>query len=192
MTKPLMALALLVAMPLASATAKPPPSIDACALLDAAQIAQVLGQAVDAGVHHDAGVESNGAWSSSCVWTFTADRAAAGAAALKTRRFVMLNAMQWPPGSGRAHEFLDAFRDAAAQGVLAQAPTVRPFGDEALWWGDGLAVRQGDVSFGLSVHVPRTSVKTPGAAEERLVPLILNKLDGRAVPPSRKPNSVRS
>ncbi|MFT4045981.1 MAG: hypothetical protein QM661_04715 [Solimonas sp.] len=184
-------MALLFALPLtaAGANAAPPPRIDACALLDRVQIERAIGRGVDAGVNHDAGVESNGAWSSSCVWTFVADVSmpADRAASPFARGFVMLNAMRWP--RGRAHEFLDSFRDAAAQGVLSRTPTPRRLGDEALWWGDGLAVRKGDVSFGLSVHAPGAPAKTPGAAEARLAPLVLKKLDGV---PSRPPNSARS
>ena len=162
---------LMSTLPLAAAASEPP-RIDACALLDAAQIERAIGHAVEPGVRDDAGVESNGAWSSSCVWAFTNP---AGEA--KARRFVILNAMQWPLGSGRAHEFLDSFREAAASGVLSSAPSVRSFGDEALWWGDGLAVRKRDTSFGLSVFWPRSPAKTAGLFEERLAPLVLSQLD---------------
>ena len=163
------------------AAADAPPRIDACALLGAAQIGKVIGHPVDAGVRRDAGLESNGAWSSSCVWTLTAERAAPKnpAAPLGGRSFVILNAMQWPVGSGRAHEFLDSFREAAAKGVIASAPRPRKFGDEALWWGDGLAVRVRDVSFGLSIHLPRSPPAQPGMWEERLAPLVLHEIDRR-------------
>jgi len=169
-------LLLMLALPLSAATA---PRIDACALLDPAQIARVIGQEVDPGVRQDAGLESNGAWSSSCVWGLTAERGAPRnpAAPLGGRSFVILNAMQWPVGSGRAHEFLDSFREAAASGVLASEPSPRKFGDEALWWGDGLAVRKRDASFGLSVHMPRTPPRDRGVWEERLAPLVLSQID---------------
>ncbi|EIT70917.1 MULTISPECIES: hypothetical protein [Hydrocarboniphaga] len=165
------ALLLMLALPLAAATPEPE-RIDACALLDAAQIERAIGHAVEPGARDDAGMESNGAWSSSCVWAFTQQ-----AGEPQGRRFVILNAMQWPPGSGRAHEFLDSFREAAASGVLARQPSARAFGDEALWWGDGLAVRKRDASFGLSVFWPRSPAKTPGLLEERLAPLVLSRLD---------------
>ena len=163
------------------AGAKTVPAIDACSLLTAAQIEGVIGHAVDPGVRRDAGLESNGAYSSACVWTLRAEKGLPrqASAPLGGRSFVILNAMQWPAGSGRAHEFLDSFREAAASGVLPHAPLARRLGDEALWWGDGLAVRQREVSFGLSVHLPGTPPAKAGAWEERLAPLILDQIDHR-------------
>lgn len=165
-------LALLPVAVAAAASAPPQPHIDACALLQAEQIAAVIGQAVEPGVRRDAGIEDNGAYSSSCVWLLSAEKGQA-----RPRSLVILNAQQFPAGSGRAHEFLDAFREAAASGVLPRAPGVRRFGDEALWWGDGLAVRRRDTSFGLSVHLPKSPSATAGEWEERLAPLILGRLD---------------
>jgi len=155
--------------------AAPPARIDACALLDDAQVASAVDAPVDAGRLQDYGVEDNGAWSSSCVWTLTA----AAGTPMGARGFVILNAMRWPAGSGRAHEFLDTFHEAAAAGVLAE-PAAREFGDAALWWGDGLAVARRDVSFGLSVHLPQARVDVPGAREERLAPLVLRRIDADA------------
>ncbi|WP_020649657.1 hypothetical protein [Solimonas variicoloris] len=185
MTTRLAAALWLLGSALPASAASAPAPIDACALLDAAQIEQALGQPVAAGSRHDAGIESNGAWSSSCVWKLATSSAG------ERGGFVILNAMRWPAGSGRAREFLDSFRDAATQGVLARAPVERAFGDEALWWGDGLAVRRGDVSFGLSVHAPRVPSVAPGAAEARLAPLVLDRL-GAQPGRSRQKNSVRS
>jgi len=155
-----------------------PPEINACALLDPAQIESVIGQAVEPGSRRDAGLESNGAWSSSCLWLLASEHGKPSdpAAPLRGRSFVILNAMQWPVGSGRAHEFLDTFYEAAEAGVISE-PSPRQIGDEALWWGDGLAVRQGDVSFGLSLHLP-AAVSSPrrGMWEERLAPVVLAQL----------------
>jgi hypothetical protein len=168
-------LAALALLPLTvAATAAPPaaPAIDACALLRTEQVAGVVGQPVEPGVRRDAGIESNGAYSSSCVWLLTAEKGLA-----RPRSLVILNAQRFPAGSGRAREFLDSFREAAASGVLPRAPEPRRFGDEALWWGDGLAVRRRDVSFGLSVRLPEAPADRPGVREERLTPLILNQID---------------
>ncbi len=94
------------------------------------------------------------------------------------KRFVMLLAMQWPPGSGLAHTFLDSFNKAAAEGAIAAKPSARDFGDEALQWGDGLAVRKGDVSFGISVFLPGAGTReSMGIIEEKLAPMILRRLE---------------
>lgn len=177
-------------LPLALSTplvaAPSPARIDACALLEPAQIASVIGQPVEAGQRRDAGLETNGAWSSSCVWLLTAERDAGleRGAPLGGRSFVILNAMQFPAGSGRAHEFLDSFREAADSGVLPRAPAARKVGDDALWWGDGLAVRRRDTSFGLSVHLPRARPGVAGAFEEKLAPLIVKRIDQSPPPAS--------
>jgi hypothetical protein len=166
----------------AAAAADPLPSIDACALITPAEIQSVIGHAVNAGARRDSGLEADGAWSSSCVWTLTEEAVAAQgnvAAPLRGRSFVILNAVQWPLGSGRAREFLDAFHQAAASGVLRQAPSPRKIGDEALWWGDGLAVRKNDVSFGLSVQLRRSKPSFAGVWEEALAPRVLAQIERR-------------
>jgi hypothetical protein len=149
-------------------------SIDACALLREAEIEDVVGQSVGAAERSDSGHEPNGAYSSTCLWPIGRDDASPAA---PRRQFVILNAMRWPAASGLAVTFLEAFRDAAARGELPAQPEARDFGDEALWWGDGLAVRKGDVSFGISVIVADARANAPGAIEEKLVPRILQRLD---------------
>lgn len=162
--------------------------IDACALLLPSEISQVIGLPVDAGARNDAGMESTGAYSSACVWTIQREEAPSPdpTAPLNGKSFVILNAMQWPPGSDLARTFLEAFRKAAAHGDIPNQPSPRSIGDEALWWGDGLAVRTGDVSFGISVFLPGRVATRPGAFEERLVPHILRRLvpgDASSEPP---------
>jgi hypothetical protein len=158
------------------------PTIDACSLLDVAEIQRAAGLPVDPGVRRDAGPESNGAYSSACIWVLNSATAAAPdpTKPLGGRSFVILNAMQWPAGSGLAHTFLDGFRDAAAKGEIPSQPQPRKFGDEALSWGDGLAVRRRDVSFGVSVFVPGMTKERRGAIQELLAPHILRRLDARA------------
>ena len=85
--------------------------------------------------------------------------------------------MQWPARQGHGEGFLQAFHESADKGIIANKPTPRKFGDEALWWGDGLAVRQGDVSFGVSVFMPQRNVPRTSALEEKLAPQILRRLD---------------
>jgi hypothetical protein len=157
-------------------------TIDACALLDAQAIQDVLSVPVEKGDRRDSGLESNGAYSSSCVWMLTADRTrpADPRAPLGGKSFVILNALRWPQGSDGARTYLQAFREASDSGVIESKPSARAFGDEALWWGDGLAVRRGVVSFGVSVFMPRAAAADPnaraGEREERLAKIILARL----------------
>jgi hypothetical protein len=163
----------LVAEDTADAVAADP--IDACSLLRTAELEEAVGQSVAAGVRSDSGYVPNGSYSSTCVWQITLyagnpdDRRPPG-----REQFVILNAMQWPDNSGLSGAFLDSFRDAAARGELPTEPVRREIGDEALWWGDGLAVRKGDVSFGVSVFVP--DKKSSGAIEEKLANHVVRKL----------------
>jgi hypothetical protein len=49
-------------------------------------------------------------------------------------------------------------------------------GDEALSWGDGLAVRTGDVGFGISVFIPNLSNTVADDLEQQLAQRILRHL----------------
>lgn len=153
--------------------------INACSLLDAKEISKVIGLPVDAGVRRDEGLQKDGSWSSTCLWTIRRDVPAAPdeTAPLGGKSFAILNAMQWPKGSGLSTTFLQAFRDAATKGVIPSAPVKREFGDEALWWGDGLAVRKRDMSFGVSIFMPGSKPRRAALFEEQLAPLILKRLD---------------
>jgi len=176
--------ALLAATATGGAESAPPgtmATIDACSLLDVDDIRAAVGMPVDSGVRRDSGLESNGAYSSSCVWVLRPNVSAAPdpSKPLGGRSFVIMNAMQWPAGSGLAHTFLDSFRQAAADGEIPSQPQARHFGDEALSWGDGLAVRQRDVSFGVSVFIPGESKQRRDALQELLAPSILRRLTAR-------------
>lgn len=155
--------------------------IDACALLLASEISAVVGLPADKGLRRDAGLEANGGYSSSCVWTLSPEKEAPldPTAPLDGKSFVILNAIQWPHDSGLARTFLEAFRKAAVNGDIPSYPRPRDFGDEALWWGDGLAVRVRDVSFGVSVFIPGLAPRAPGKFEEQLAPHILGRLEVR-------------
>ena len=155
--------------------------IDACSLLTAAEISQAIGMPVEAGVRRDEGLQATGAYSSACLWTVRRDTEAPAdpAKPLGGKSFVILNAMRWPAGSNLARTYLENFREAAASGDIPAKPSPRSFGDEALWWGDGLAVRKGDVSFGVSVFLPGAKASRPAEFEEKLAPHILRRLDQR-------------
>jgi hypothetical protein len=92
------------------------------------------------------------------------------------RDFVILHAMRWQ--KGMAHTFLDDFYTAAKKGELPHEPLARKIGDDALWWGDGVAVRKGDVSYGISVFVAGMKLEEAGRLEEilarHIVPRVSN------------------
>jgi hypothetical protein len=161
-----------------STPATPAASIDACALLTEQDISQVIGLSVDEGARKDDGAAADGSYSSTCVWKIRAVGASPADpnAPLNGESFVILNAVRWPAGSGLARRFLEGFRTAAAKGDIPHQPSPRTFGDEALWWGDGLAVREQDVSFGVSVFGPAVKARFPGKFEEQLAPKILPRL----------------
>ena len=157
--------------------AESPLEINACALLTPAEISAAVGLPVDNGRRQDEGMSRDGQYSSTCFWTIEPDKAPDVTQPGRGRRFVILNAHRWPPGQGLAKKFLEAFHESADQGVIANQPVPRKYGDEALWWGDGLAVRKGDVSFGISVYMPKRGEARTSAMEEKLAPNILRRLE---------------
>lgn len=160
-----------------SHAAASPLEINACELLTAAEISTAIGLPVGNGRRQDEGLSRDGQYSSSCIWTIEPGKAPDVTAPARGRRFVILNAQRWPAGGDMAKKFLQAFHDSAEKGVIANKPAPRKFGDEALWWGDGLAVRRGDVSFGISVFMPQRNVARTSVMEEKLAPHILRRLD---------------
>jgi len=163
------------------------PTIDACSLLSSSEIETAVGSPIELPERNDAGYVADGAYSSACVWKIVASASAPQAsgesdadnfdAPLGGRQFVILNAIRWPEGKGMARKFLDAFYLAAEKGDIPHAPVPRKLGDDALWWGDGLAVRKGDVSFGVSAFVPGTNPQSAEQIEEVLARRILSRID---------------
>jgi hypothetical protein len=141
----------------ASAAHKATP-IDACALLSSDEVSEVIGVKVDAGSRRDDGWVDNdtvhGAYSSTCFWRATADRNLADPSlSMGGASYAILNVFSWPPGSNEAGSFLQKFRDAAESNLIPSKPVPLKIADEALWWGDGVAVKSGTVAFGISVHL---------------------------------------
>ena len=156
--------------------------IDACALLEDSEIAAVIGLAVEAGERRDVGSLPDGTYSSTCIWTVRLEKPAQEnpSAPFGGKSFVILSAIQWPVGSALAHTFLDSFYAASQRGEIPGKVSPRKFGDDALWWGDGLAVVRENVAFGISVFVPSSPAARPGVREEQLAPHILGRLDESA------------
>jgi hypothetical protein len=144
--------------------------IDACSLLPTTAIHNELKRKVGEPQRSDSGYVAGGAFSSTCMWTVTPDLSAPAS----KRRIVILHAMRWP--RGKAGTFLEQFYQAARNGELPHQPVPRKLGDDALSWGDGVAVRKGDVSFGVSVLVEGISLEESGRIEEVLAQQVLRKV----------------
>jgi hypothetical protein len=145
--------------------------INACALLKDDEVSAILGVKVLPGERKDAGnVDPNeyvkvGTYSSTCLWRVASDKTNDPTKPMNGISFAILNAMQWPKGGDDAKKFIQSFHDAAAAGVIDNKPVSLKIGDDAIWWGDGVAVRKGDRSFGISVHLTDGRPKERGMEE---------------------------
>jgi hypothetical protein len=156
------------------------PESNACTLIAKEDVAKIVGGTVETAERNDDGKTEDGAYSSTCVWKVTGLPAlpAKPNAPFGGAAFAMLNTITWPAGSGMAKKYLEDFRDAAKQDLIDQTPVPVQAGDEALWWGDGVAFRRGDVSFGVSVHAG-TDKKQEQALETALAKKIVANFDGK-------------
>lgn len=134
-------------------------AVNACALASIEEISAVTDRRVARGVRTDRGLIERepyrGAYSSTCVWKVATERNVNDPAlAIGGASFVILNVISSPTGSSSAaRAFLHTFRDAARRHIIAGTPVPLKIGDDALWWGDGVAVRKGNNAFGISVHL---------------------------------------
>jgi hypothetical protein len=147
----------------ADAHVAPAPAINSCALLTDRQVSEVMHTKVDPGVREDTGrldgPDYTGAYSSTCTWRASSDRDAHDPSRpLGGASFAILTVISWAANEGPA-KFLQSFRSAAEDHVIASAPVPLHIGDEALWWGDGVAARKGKLSFGMSVHLVSERIK---------------------------------
>jgi len=156
------------------------PESNACMLIAKEDVAKIVGGKVESAERNDDGKTEDGAYSSTCVWKVTGLPAlpAKPNAPFGGAAFAMLNTITWPAGSGKAKKYLEDFRDAAKQDLIDQTPVPVQAGDEALFWGDGVAFRRGDVSFGVSVHVG-TDKKQEQVLETALAQKIVANVDGK-------------
>lgn len=167
--------------------------INACALLTDAEVAAAVGEEVEPGERHDQGqVGGQGEYattelySSTCIWRFVERSEDAAGRMLDElegiqrplggRRFAILNAMAWPKGSGEAAKFQQSFHDAFKTGEIPSAPIPVKVGEEGLWWGDGVASRKGDKSFGISVFLLNGDKPAQKKMEEALAHKIADRL----------------
>jgi len=169
-----------------SVRAAPAMSEDACSLVTADQVSAVSGGKVEAGERHDSGTGDDGSYSSTCVWKIGGlpplpPRAEGMPAPFGGSAFAMVNTITWPAGSGMAKKYLDDFWKAAKQHDIDMTPVPVKAGDDALFWGDGVAMRKGDVAFGVSVHIG-SDKKAEQSMEEALARKIIANYEDKAAP----------
>jgi hypothetical protein len=150
------------------------PPIDPCALLTDNQVSDVIEMRVDPGFREDTGrLDSSGyqgSYSATCVWMVRSDSASRDSVRPWGKAsFAVLAVISWPAGSEGPAEFLQSFRDAADSQLIPSSPLPLHIGDEALWWGDGVAARKGNISFGISVHLVQ------GRSKERAMEEVLTR-----------------
>ena len=138
----------------AAEPAKKGVEVDACKLLSDKDVAAAIGLPVDPGLRNDAGFTEANAYSSTCLWAVSADKDVKKPnLPLGGKRFAILNVQSWPPGTDAGRSFVRAFKAAGEQHLIKNKPEDVKIGDEAVWWGSGVAVHKGDYSFGMSVHL---------------------------------------
>jgi len=159
------------------AEAREPQPINACTLLMSSELSALLGMPVAAGERHDAGITPQGAYSSTCLWKVQNARLQLHDpnASLGGADFAIVNVFSWP-SLGSAKTFLQSFRSAAENNLIPMQPVALQIGDESLWWGDGVAVRTGAVSFGVSVVLNSADRDQRRVWEESLAKDILTRI----------------
>ena len=159
-----------------SSTRSPRP-INACSLLMTGELSSLLGMPVEAGVRQDAGLTSTGAYSSTCIWKVRNARLQLHDpnASLGGADFAILDVFSWSSRSG-AETVLQSFRSAGQTHLIPMQPVTLDIGDDSLWWGDGVAVRRGAVSFGVSVVLESADRDKRRMWEESLAKKILGRI----------------
>lgn len=126
--------------------------VDACSLLSVDDIAAAVGSKVDEGARSDDGVGADGGYSSTCMWRIPRRPDTDISAKPGPGSYAILNVRSWPSGDAGPKAYIADFRHASDTKLIDFKPEPVKVGDEGLWWGDGVAVRKGRVSFGVSVH----------------------------------------
>lgn len=158
--------------------------INACGLLKDDEVAAVVGVEVTSGERRDEGdvggqgTAPEGTYSSTCFWRFRVDvgREPNPNLPLHGMRFVILQAMTWPTPES-ASSFLAAFHNAFEHRIIRSPPVpVEDIGEEALWWGDGIAVRKGSTSIGVSVFLQNGDKTRQREMEQALASKIIARV----------------
>jgi hypothetical protein len=159
------------------ADSRGPPPINACTLLMTGELSSLLGMPIETGERHDAGLTSQGAYSSTCVWKVRNARLQLHdpSATMGGADFAILNVFSWPSRMS-AETFVQSFRSAADNHLIPMQPVALHIGDHSLWWGDGVAVQKGAVSFGVSVVLNSANRDQRRVWEESLAKEIVGRV----------------
>lgn len=162
-----------------------PSAIDPCSLLSAAEVSAAMGATVGSGRLTTIGPTRDGAFSTTCLWEVALPPGVVPDPTKSRggRSFAILNVMNWAGGPGDPRIFLEGFRKAFREKAIGSEPVDLQIGaDEALWWGDGVAARKGQVSFGISVASAgdRAARRPKAESLARLIVRRIGKSAGRS------------
>lgn len=184
----------------AAETAAQAPAFDACALLTPEEVTKIVGMKVDPPRRSDSGKGKEGTYSSTCIWRGPDKLEPAGLWAkakatvagwlgwedaparppsdmqMAGVNFVILNAIAWPAGSDGAKNYIEDFRASARAHLIDNDPVSVGIGEEAIYWGSGVAARKGSTSFGVSVRFAKQDKKAQRAMEEALAKQAVTRL----------------
>ena len=151
-----LALAAVAILPARAAEA--PPEIPACPLLTVDEVAAAFGTPVTATERPATGGGPGQGRMTTCFWAPAGGRLGAT---------VSLVVWSWPAGHPAAPGYVEAIRLAASPDRPPPADVV--VGDEAVWDGDRLHARKGDIGFTLAASL--NALDAPPEAEAKLVAL---------------------
>lgn len=163
----------------------PPPAaklqgVDACSILNAEDVAEVIGHAMEGpNVGPSAGGGLGEGKMSSCSYESHSDAENAAPAELlaelnSSTWFVNVTVWVWPSGGQGARNYIQAMRDAPMTGDPVR--TVDGLGDEAVWNGT-LHARKGDVTVSLDVRPAKSADSPDEVTKERtLMEQVLRRL----------------
>ncbi len=143
--------------------------IAACPLITDAEFQKALGTAMGDGKEREpVGGGDNEGRMTGCVWDSSPDAPGGTIATLLV--------WSWPSGSGGPTNYLESFRQAAKESKDLQTPEPVSLGDEALWDGNTLHARTGDISFSVTVSAKGLDDTQRKTDSQALAENVLSKL----------------
>ena len=164
----LAALALCAGLAPPAAIAAVAPTVPACPLLAVEEVSATLGIAVEAAEQPPSGGQEGQGRMTTCLWTPSGGRLGAT---------LSLVVWAWPPGDVHAMGTLAAIRGAAADFPDRPPPETVAIGDDAVWDGDRIHVRAGQVTYTLATSLNALDATPDAKAKlEALAELVARRL----------------